>query len=215
MHQFKRACEMITSEKSRSSLLATVANLLAQIPRSIPAEIVIFSWNSPKMISHGRKSHEKCYVEELATWTSSKIKLCFTFVDHSIDCHWLLSLAVRFIIAYIGSKSLRKIVEMARCHIKIKRNLMVTLLLILRDCGVAAKNTLFQNRPQLSSACTRNQLSNVPSEIFNLKSLHGQICNFREQVVRAGCKLLRTNCHVKIPTLRRKFAKLRGKQHPA
>ena len=82
---------------------------------------------------------------------------------------------------------------MARCHIKIKRNLMVALLLILRDCGVMAKNTLFKHflrsdRPQLSSACTKNQLSNVPSEIFNLKrnrprNLHKQICNFREQVV--------------------------------
>ena len=96
---------------------------------------------------------------------------------------------------------------MARCHIKIKRNLMVTLLLILRDCGVAAKNTLFKHflrsdRPQLSSACTKNQLSNVPSEIFNLKrnrprNLHEQICNFREQVVRASCKLLRANCQSK------------------
>ena len=84
---------------------------------------------------------------------------------------------------------------------------MVALLLILRDCGVAAKNTLFKHclrsdRPQLSSACTKNQLSNVPSEIFNLKrnrprNLHEQICNFREQVVRAGCKLLRANCQSK------------------
>ena len=96
---------------------------------------------------------------------------------------------------------------MARCHIKIKRNLMVALLLFLRDCGVAAKNTFFKHflrsdRPQLSSACTKNQLSNVPSEIFNLKrnrprNLHEQICNFREQVVRAGCKLLRANCQSK------------------
>ena len=84
---------------------------------------------------------------------------------------------------------------------------MVALLLILRDCGVAAKNTLFKHflrsdRPKLSSACTKNQLSNVPSEMFNLKrnrprNLHEQICNFREQVVRAGCKLLRANCQSK------------------
>ena len=50
---------------------------------------------------------------------------------------------------------------------------MVALLLILRDCLVAI-NTLFKHflrsdRPQLSSACTKNQLSHVPSEIFNLK----------------------------------------------
>ena len=69
---------------------------------------------------------------------------------------------------------------------------MFALLLILRDCGVAAKNTLFKHflqsdRPQLPSACTKNQLSNVPSEIFNLKrKIHKQICNFREQVVRAA-----------------------------
>ena len=84
---------------------------------------------------------------------------------------------------------------------------MVALLLILCNCGVAAKNTLFKHflrldRPQLSSACTKIQLSNVPSEIFNLKrnrprNLHDQICNFREQVVRAGCKLLRANCQSK------------------
>ena len=40
------------------------------------------------------------------------------------------------------------------------------------------------------------------SEIFNLKrnwprNLHGQICNFCEQVVGAGCKLLRANCQSK------------------
>ena len=49
-----------------NNLLATVATLLAEIPRPIPPELVNFSWNTPKMISHGRKSHEKCYVEELA-----------------------------------------------------------------------------------------------------------------------------------------------------
>ena len=79
-------------------------------------------------------------------------------------------------------------------------------LLILRDCRVAI-NTLFKHflrsgRPQLSSACTKNQLSNVPSESFNLKrnrprNLLEQICNLREQVVRAGCKLLRANCQSK------------------
>ena len=50
---------------------------------------------------------------------------------------------------------------------------MVALLMILRDCRVAI-NTLFKHflrsdRPQLSSACTKSQLSYVPSEIFNLK----------------------------------------------
>ena len=84
---------------------------------------------------------------------------------------------------------------------------MVALLLILRYCRVAAKNTLFKHflrsdRPLLSSERTRNQLSNVPSEIFNLnrnrpRNLREQICNFREQVVLAGCKLLRANCQSK------------------
>ena len=79
---------------------------------------------------------------------------------------------------------------------------MVALLLILRDCRVAI-NTLFKHflrsdRPQLSSACTQNQLSHVPREIFNLKrkrpsNLREQIRNFREEVVRAGCNLLRAN----------------------
>ena len=32
----------------------------------MPPELVYFSWNTPKMISHGKKSDEKCYVEELA-----------------------------------------------------------------------------------------------------------------------------------------------------
>ena len=206
---------------SSNNLLATVANLLASIARQIPPEIVNFSWNTPKMISHGRKSDEKCYVEELARFAVvikefyivdecvvvwySKVKLCFTFVDYSIYCLCLLSLAVRYIISYTTIKSLRKIVEVT-CHIKIKRNLMVALLLILRDCRVAI-NTLFKHfvrsdRPQISSACTKNQLSHVPSEIFNLNSnwprnLLKQICNFREQVVRAGCKLLRANCQSK------------------
>ena len=79
---------------------------------------------------------------------------------------------------------------------------MVALLLILRDCRVAI-NTLFKHflrsdRPQLSSACTQNQLSHVPREIFNLKrkrprNLREQIRNFREEVVRAGFNLLRAN----------------------
>ena len=83
---------------------------------------------------------------------------------------------------------------------------MVALLLILSDCGVTI-NTLFKHflrsdRPQLSSACTKNQLSHVPSEIFNLKrkrprNLREQIRNFREEVVRAGCNLLRANCQSK------------------
>ena len=51
--------------------------------------------------------------------------ICFAFVDHNIDCHWLLSLAVRYIITYSTSKSLGKRVEVTCCHIKIKRNLMV------------------------------------------------------------------------------------------
>ena len=133
--------------------------------------------------------------------------ISFAFVDHNIDCHWLLSLAARYIITNGTSKSLRKRVEVTCCHIKIKRNLMVALLLILRDCRVAAKNTLFKHflrsdRPLLSSERTRNQLSNVPSEIFNLnrnrpRNLREQICNFREQVVLAGCKLLRANCQSK------------------
>ena len=73
---------------------------------------------------------------------------------------------------------------------------MVASLLILRDRRVAI-NTLFKyflrsDQPQLSSACTKSQLSHVPSEIFNLKrnrqrNLREQICNFREQVVQAGC----------------------------
>ena len=92
------------------------------------------------------------------------------------------------------------------CHIKIKRNLMVALLLILRHYRVTI-NTLFKHflrsdQSQLSSACTRNQLSNVPSKTFNLKrnrprNPREEICNFREQVVRAGCKLLRANCQSK------------------
>ena len=85
---------------------------------------------------------------------------------------------------------------------------MVALLLILRNCRVAI-NTLFKHflhvrsdRPQLSSACTQNQLSHVPSEIFNLKrkrprNLREQIRNFHEEVVRAGCNLLRANCQSK------------------
>ena len=116
------------------------------------------------MISHGRKSDEKCYgyVEELARFAivikefcivdeynlllfdtrSCQVKLCFAF-DHSIECHQLLLLAVCYIITYCTSKSLRKIVKVT-CHIKIKRNLVVTLLLILCDCQVAI-NTLFKH----------------------------------------------------------------------
>ena len=83
---------------------------------------------------------------------------------------------------------------------------MVVLLLILRDCRVAINNLfkhfLRSDRPQLSSACTKNQLSHVPSEIFNLKrkwprNLRVQIRNFREVVVRAGCNLLKANCQPK------------------
>ena len=100
---------------------------------------------------------------------------------------------------------------------------MVALLLILRDRRVAI-NTLFKHflrsdQPQLSSACTKNQLSHVPSEIFNLTE------ESAAESTRANLKLLRASCSsrlqiaqsklpIKIPTLRRKFAKLRGKEHP-
>ena len=191
------------------------------------------------MIFHGRKSDEKCYVEELARFAAvikefcvldgcvvvwySKVKLCFAFFDHNIYCHCLLSLAVRYsIITYSTIKSLRKIVEVTCCHIKIKRNLMVALLLILRDCRVAI-NTLFKHflrsdRPQWSSACTKSQLSYVPSEIFNLKRNGGGIyiskfATFVSKFFEPGGKLLRANCQSKYQ-LRRKFAKLRGKEHP-
>ena len=98
---------------------------------------------------------EKCYVEELARFAVVIKEFCvvdgiellfhlilegkimFAFVNHSIYCHCLLSLAVRYIITHSTVKSLRKIVEVMPCHIKIKRNLMVALLLILRDCRVA------------------------------------------------------------------------------
>ena len=53
-----------------------VANLLGKIPRQIPLEIVNFSWNTPKMISHGRKSEEKCYVEELARFALVTKEFC-------------------------------------------------------------------------------------------------------------------------------------------
>ena len=73
---------------------------------------------------------------------------------------------------------------------------MVALLLILCDRRVVInmlfKHFLPSDQPQLSSACTESQLSHVSSEIFNLKrnqprNLREQICNFREQVVQAGC----------------------------
>ena len=89
---------------------------------------------------------EFCVVDGICVVCYSKVKLCFTFVDHSIDCHWLLSLAVRYIITYITSKSLRKIVEVAPCHIKIKRNLMVALLLILRHVNIVLDSRLTSHR---------------------------------------------------------------------
>ena len=75
---------------------------------------------------------------------------------------------------------------------------MVALLLILRDRRVPI-NTLFKHflpsdQPQLSSACTKSQLSHVPNEIFNLKrnrrrNLREQTCNFRKQMFKpvANC----------------------------
>ena len=50
---------------------------------------------------------------------------------------------------------------------------MVALLLILHDRRVAInawfKHLLQSDQPQLSSACTKSQLSHVSSKIFNLK----------------------------------------------
>ena len=115
----------------------------------------------------------------------------FNFVDYSIYCHCLLSLAVIISSHECTIKSFRKIVEVTCCHIKMKRNLMVVLLLILRDCRVAInmlfKHFLPSDQPQLSSACTKSQLSHVLSKIFNLKrnrprnrprNRREQICNF-------------------------------------
>ena len=73
---------------------------------------------------------------------------------------------------------------------------MVVLLLILCDRRVAInmlfKHFLPSDQPQLSSACTKSQLSHVLSKIFNLKrnqprNRREQICNFHKQVVEAGC----------------------------
>ena len=50
---------------------------------------------------------------------------CFAFVNHSIYCHCLLSLAVRYIIRYSTIKSLGKLVEVTCCWIKVKRKFMV------------------------------------------------------------------------------------------
>ena len=48
----------------------------------------------------------------------------------------------------------------------------------------------------------RNHFRGIPRNIYNFRrnrprNLHEQICNRREQVVRAGCKLLRANCQSK------------------
>ena len=48
----------------------------------------------------------------------------------------------------------------------------------------------------------RNHFRGIPRKIYNFRrnrprNLHEQICNRREQVVRAGCKLLRANCQSK------------------
>ena len=80
------------------------------------------------------------------------IRSCFPFVDHSIDCHWLLSLAVRYIVMYGTCKSLGKIVEVMCCHKK-KLDGCVIVDVILHDWQVAT-NTLFKHflqsdRPQL------------------------------------------------------------------
>ena len=145
------------------------------------------------MISPGRKSDQKCYVEELARFAvvikefcevdgwlccclilEGKVMFRFRQSQHLLSDR-LLSLAVRhmYIITYSTIKLLRKIVEVMCCHIKIKRILMVALLLILSDCRVAMnklfKHFLRADWPQLLSACTKNQLSYVPSENFNLK----------------------------------------------
>ena len=88
---------------------------------------------------------------------------------------------------------------------------LLQLLLILRDCRVAI-NTLFKHflrsdRPQLSSACTQNQLIHVPREIFNLKRKRPR--NLREQIRNCSSRLqfAQSKLPIKIATLRRKFAK--------
>ena len=101
---------------------------------------------------------------------------------------------------------------------------MVALLLILRDCGVAAKNTLFKHflrldRPQLSSACTEKSTEQCAERNVQFEE------ESTEESTRATLQLSRASCAsrlqiaqsklpIKIPTLRRKFAKLRGKEHP-
>ena len=168
------------------------------------------------MISYGRKSDEKCCEEEVARSVrccdkgilrsgrnvscclilGGKIMFSFRRSQHLRSLPSVISSPLIIIMTYSTSKSLRKILEVMGCHIKIKRNLMAAFLLILCDCRVAIstlfKHFLRSDRPQLSSACTKNQLSNVPREIFNLKrnrprNLREQICNCREQVVPAGC----------------------------
>ena len=88
------------------------------------------------------------------------------------------------------------------CHIKNKKKLEGCVILSIVGINTLFKHFLQSDRPHLSSACTRNHLSNVPSTIFNLKrnrprNLREQVCNHREEVVQAGCKLLWANCQSK------------------
>ena len=71
-----------------NNLLVAVANLLAHTPHQIPHETVNISWNSPKMISHGRKSDEKSSVEELARFTVVIKEFCI--VGWNIICCCLI-----------------------------------------------------------------------------------------------------------------------------
>ena len=59
----------------------------------------------------------------VVVWYSKAKSLCFAFVDRSIYCHCLLSLAVRYIATYSTTKSLRTIVEVTCCDIKVKKKL--------------------------------------------------------------------------------------------
>ena len=155
----------------------------------------------------------------------SKVKslICFAFVDRSIYCHYLLSLAVRYIITYSTIKSLRTIVEVTCCDIKVKKKLDGCV--IIDSLRLSSPYKYFvQTLPTIRSTsvivCMYKKSTEPCSERnFQFEEEKAKECTRENsQLSRGSCssrlQFAQSKLSIKIPTLRRKFAKLRGKEHP-
>ena len=173
-----------------------------------------------RLCDKGILANGRCVV----VWYSKVKSLCFAFVDRSIYCHYLLSLAVRHIITCSTIKSLRTIVEVTCCDIKVKLKKLDGCVIIDSPRLWSRYKYFVQTLPTIRSTSVIVCMYKKSTEPCSERNFQFEEEKAKESM-RANSQLSRgssssrlqfvqSKLPIKIPTLRRKFAKLRGKEHP-